>query len=418
MIDLQCARLNPKEFMANIRRKDPTYDVELLMALEQRVREVRTQVEQGRAQKNERARLVAVAGGLSAEQREDERQRGEKLVKEEEELQRLEVEFRTLYLSCPNIIAPEVPDGDKAANRVTRMWGEKPLFPFEARHHVALNEQVRWFDMAVAARMSASNFVFYRGTGARLLYALALYMMRHNEAHGFSVCIPPYVVNEVALEGASQFPRFRDAVYEVGADRLFLTPTAEVNLTNIYRDHTFDLLDLPVRMTAWTSCFRREAGTYGASERGLIRIHQFEKVELYTLCAPEHAQDEHDRMIACGESILQKLGLHYRISLLAAQDCSFSSMKTYDIEVWMPGQREYKEVSSSSWCETFQARRCNIRYRSAPKEKGKFVHTLNSSSLALPRLMVAIMETYQQADGSILIPDELRKVVWSTEEAL
>ena len=196
---------------------------------------------------------------------------------------------------------------------------------------------------------------------------------------------------------------------EIKEDNLFLTPTAEVNLANIYRDKILEIEQLPVRMTTGTNCFRREAGTYGASERGLIRIHQFEKIELFSLVEPEKSNDELDRMVACAENILQKLGLHYQISLLATQDCSFASSKTYDIEVWMPARKEYKEVSSCSNCTDFQARRGLLRYRKAQDSKSTLVHTLNGSSLALPRLMVAIMETYQQEDGSIAIPELLKK---------
>ncbi|MFI4919972.1 MAG: aminoacyl--tRNA ligase-related protein [Legionellales bacterium] len=212
------------------------------------------------------------------------------------------------------------------------------------------------------------------------------------------------------MTNASNFPRFKDNVYKVSDENLYLTPTAEVNITNLYRDTIFAAQDLPQRTTAWTSCFRKEAGTYGATERGLIRIHQFEKVEAYTVCTPEQAQAEHERMLACAESILQKLGLHYRVSLLAAQDCSFAAFKTYDIEVWMPGQKAYYEVSSSSNCTDFQARRTGIRYKKQPADKAQYAYTLNTSSLALPRLMVALMETYQQEDGSIVWPEALKNI--------
>jgi seryl-tRNA synthetase len=211
------------------------------------------------------------------------------------------------------------------------------------------------------------------------------------------------------LTVASNFPKFRDQVYAVPEDGLFLTPTSEVNLSNLYRDKILSAEQLPIRMTSWTSCFRREAGGYGATERGLIRIHQFEKLELYTICEPEKSFQELDRMIACAESILKKLDLHYRISLLAAQDCSFPSAKTYDIEVWMPGQGAYYEVSSCSNCTDFQSRRGKIRYKAKEGDKAHLVHTLNASSLALPRLMVALMETYQQADGSIALPEILKR---------
>jgi seryl-tRNA synthetase len=206
---------------------------------------------------------------------------------------------------------------------------------------------------------------------------------------------------------ASNFPKFRDSVYSIPEDHLYLSPTAEVVLTNLYREYIFGDNQLPKRMTAWTSCFRREAGGYGATERGLIRIHQFEKVEIYSVCEPEQAPQEHQRMLDCAEDILQQLGLHYRVSLLAAQDCSFASAKTYDIEVWLPGQNCYYEVSSSSNCTDFQARRGSIRYKKSGMKKPELVYTLNTSSLAVPRLMVAILETFQQADGTVKLPEIL-----------
>jgi len=236
-----------------------------------------------------------------------------------------------------------------------------------------------------------------------------MFMLKNNIKHGFEPVIPPYMVNAQSLEVSGNFPKFREQVYAMPADGLYMSPTSEVNLASLYRDHIFMAQNLPIRLTAWSSCFRREAGGYGATERGLIRIHQFEKVELYAICTPEKSQEEQDRMIASAEDILQQLGLHYRISLLAAQDCSFQSAKTYDIEVWLPGQKAYYEVSSVSNCTDFQARRGMLRFRESVDSKTELVHTLNGSSLALPRLMVALMETYQQADGSIAMPDILKK---------
>lgn len=258
--------------------------------------------------------------------------------------------------------------------------------------------------------MSASNFALYRGDAVRLMYALEMFMLNNNQEHGYEPIVPPYLVNAKALEGASNFPRFKDEVFAVPADDLYLIPTAEVSLANLYRDKILSSEELPIRMTALTSCFRREAGGYGATERGLIRMHQFEKVELFSLATPEESAHEQERMLACAESILKKLGLHYRVSLLAAQDCSFASSKTFDIEIWMPGQKEYKEVSSVSNCTDFQSRRCGIRYRDQAGAKPKLVHTLNGSSLALPRLMVALFEAGQRADGSIEFPDVLKSV--------
>jgi seryl-tRNA synthetase len=268
-----------------------------------------------------------------------------------------------------------------------------------------------WIDFERAAIITGSNFALYKGDAVKMLYALANMMFKHNVQHGFQPILPPYLVNEKSLIVSSNFPKFRDQVYSVPEDELFLTPTSEVMLANMYRDHIFAERDLPVHMTAWTSCFRREAGGYGAHERGLIRIHQFEKLELFTICEPEKSFDELDKMVACAESILKKLGLHYRTSLLAGQDCSFASAKTYDIEVWMPGQGVYQEVSSCSNCTDFQARRGAIRYKKVEESKTTLVHTLNASSLALPRLMVALIETYQQPDGTIILPDILQREI-------
>jgi seryl-tRNA synthetase len=310
---------------------------------------------------------------------------------------------------APNLPFNDIPEGNKESNKVVKMVGEKPHYDFQVQNHLDLGNKLGWFDFEASARMSGSNFPLYRGDAVRLIYSLASFMYKHNMKHGYEPILPSYLVNESALEVASNFPKFRDQVYEIGQDNLFLTPTAEVNLTNLYKDQILSAEQLPMRMTSWTSCFRREAGGYGAHERGLIRIHQFEKIELYTIAEPEKAHEEQERMLTCAEEILQKLGLHYRVSLLAAQDCSFPSAKTYDIEVWLPGQKEYYEVSSCSNCTDFQARRGKIRYRKNAGSKPTLVHTLNASSLALPRLMVAIMETYQQEDGTIAIPEVLKE---------
>ncbi len=303
----------------------------------------------------------------------------------------------------------DVPEGNKESNLIVKEWGKKSEFNFPIKDHIDLGQRLGWLDFEMAAKTSGSNFAFYRGDAVRLMYALTMFMLKNNMAHGFELVLPPFLVTEQSLIVTGNFPKFRDQVYEIHEDNLFLTPTAEVNLANMYRGKILDANQLPIRVTSWTSCFRREAGAYGAAERGLIRIHQFEKVELFTICEPEQALQELDLMIACAESILQKLGLHYRISLLAAQDCSFPSAKTYDIEVWMPARKEYYEVSSCSNCTDFQARRGLIRYKKEGDSKTRLAHTLNGSSLALPRLMVAIMETYQQEDGSIAIPEFLKK---------
>jgi seryl-tRNA synthetase len=407
MIDLTLLRQSPEDIIGLLKKKDPAFDGLLLFELDKQVRALLLEIETLRHKKNELAKEGK--GGVTPALREQSVLVGRQLKVKEAELEGVQQKFHDLYMHCPNIPAPEIPVGGKEANEVVKIVGTKPDFSFPIKNHVDLGQALGWFQFDTAARLAGSNFAFYRGDAVRLLYSLSMLMLKNNSAHGYEVMLPSVLVNEKALEVASNFPKFKEQVYALPGDNLYLTPTAEVNLANVYYDHIFSADQLPVRMTSWTSCFRREAGTYGATERGLIRIHQFEKVELYTICEPENSGQELDRMIACAETILQKLDLHYRISLLAAQDCSFPSTKTYDIEVWLPGQNSYYEVSSCSNCTDFQARRGMMRYREMAGEKTKLVHTLNASSLALPRLMVAIMETYQQADGSIAIPDVIRQ---------
>lgn len=407
MIDLGLLREQPEQVIGLIKRKDPAYDAQRLYDWDVTLRALRLEVEELRRKKNELASQAK--SGVTDELRAQSIQIGKDLKSKESELEQLEKDFKLLYLSCPNIPEISIPLGGKEANKVVKTWGQKKEFNFPVKNHVELGSALGWLDFDAATRMTAGNFALYKGDAVRLMYSLTMMMLKNNIKFGFEPVLPPYLVNEQSLTVASNFPKFRDQVFAVTEDKLYLTPTAEVNLANIYRDKILAATDLPIRMTAWTSCFRREAGSYGATERGLIRIHQFEKVELFTLCEPEHAHQEQELMLAAAEEILQKLGLHYRVSLLAAQDCSFASAKTYDIEVWLPGQGCYYEVSSISNCTDFQSRRGLIRFKRTPESKSELVYTLNGSSLALSRLMVAIMEVYQNADGSITVPEVLKK---------
>lgn len=405
MIDLGLLREDPKRVIALLKKKDPQYDGQRLYDLDRQVQSLRIDIEALRHQKN--ALADQAKKGITPEIRDKSIALGKELKTKEAELQELESIFKDVWMHAPNLPYEDLPEGGKEANKVVKSIGVKPTFDFEVKNHLDLGNELGWFDFKNSAQMSGTNFPLYKGDAVRLIYSLASFMFKHNVRYGFTPILPSYLVNERSLEIASNFPKFKDQVYEINADQLYLTPTAEVNLTNLYRDHIFLADELPVRMTAWTSCFRREAGGYGAHERGLIRIHQFEKLELYTICTPDQAHIEQEKMIDCAESILKELGLHYRISLLATQDASFPSAKTYDIEVWLPGQKQYYEVSSCSNCTDFQARRGQIRYRKHPDSKTELVYTLNASSLALPRLMVALMETYQQKDGTIILPDVL-----------
>jgi seryl-tRNA synthetase len=407
MIDIERLRKEPDSVKNLVLRKEPDFPFEELLRLEGEMRRVRMDVEAIRKERNELAKQAA--GGRLDEVRARGVELGKQLKVKEEELAQKEQQFSACMLSCPNLPDSDVPEGGKDQNLVVRAWGEVPQLSFMPRNHVELNRSLRWFDMDAGAAMSGAQFVFYREQGAKIMYALTRMMLKNNAEHGFTPVIPPYLVHERAMVNAGALPKFAGAYYQLPDEGLCLIPTSEVALTNLHADRILDAQELPLRYTAWTSCFRREAGGYGAQERGLIRSHQFEKVELYSLCVPEASNQELEFMVSVAESLLKKLELPYRVSLLAAQDCSFQSAKTYDIEVWLPGQDRFYEVSSCSNCKDFQARRASIRYRSSAGEKTRFVHTLNASSLALPRLMVAIMENFQQSDGSVFLPTALQE---------
>ncbi|MFA6535048.1 MAG: serine--tRNA ligase [Candidatus Babeliales bacterium] len=407
MIDLNRLRNEFEQTKELILRKEPTFNVDRLMELDKLVRSINSEVENLRKIKNDLA--SAGSKGITPEIRQKSIELGKELKSKEDELASLDHEYKNLWLACPNIPSSDIPLGGKEANKPVRVIGKKPEFTFKIKNHVELNENAKWFDFETAAKMSGAQFPLYRGQGVKVIYALTRMMLKNNVKHGFEPVIPPYLVTDNALYNSGNLPKFRGDYYTLPEDGLNLIPTAEVSLTNIYADKILSAQEMPMRMTSWTSCFRREAGTYGATERGLIRVHQFEKVELYSICEPEKSFTELEMMVGCAEEILKALGLHYRVSLLAAQDCSFSSAKTYDIEVWLPGQNQFYEVSSCSNCTDFQSRRSKIRYRKDHDSKPEIAHTLNASSLALPRLMVALLENYQQEDGSIKLPEALVK---------
>jgi len=410
MIDLALLRKEPDQTKQLIHKKEPSFDVDRLIELDKEARALTNKVETLRKKKNELAKKAG-KGGISEEVRAESIELGKALKQEEQSLTAIKESLKALALSCPNLLLEVVPEGGKEQNQVITTVGTKQDFSFTPKNHLELNEQHQWFDFRTATTMSGSHFVLYKSEGVKLLYALTSLMLKNNVKYGFEPVLPPFLVNEASLINSGNLPKFKGDFYEMPADDLSLIPTAEVNLTNIHANQIIDQAELPKRYTAWTSCFRREAGSYGAEERGLIRIHQFEKVELYTITTPEESDQELERMLSCAQDLLQQLGLHYQISLLAAQDCSFSSAKTYDIEVWLPGQQSFYEVSSCSNCTDFQARRAKIRYRSSADDKPHLAHTLNGSSLALPRLIVALIEQYQQEDGGIVFPEALQKAI-------
>lgn len=407
MIDLHLLRKDPEKVKAIILKKEPSFDVDTLISLEKETRTLIAEIEVLRNQKNDLAKKGK--SGVTEETKRQSIELGKEIKLKEDELEEKSKRFNNIALSCPNLIQDDVHAGGKEKNKTVKTVGTKQNFPFTPKNHVELNEINKWFDFGAASSMSGTNFALYLPAGAKVIYALTRLMIKNNVKYGFEPVIPPYLVTEQALVNSGNLPKFKGDFYEMSEDGLCLIPTAEVSITNIHANQILDGNTLPKRYTAWTGCFRREAGGYGSEERGLIRIHQFEKVEVYSICKPEKSTKELDLIVACAQELLVQLGLHYQISLLAAQDCSFSSSKTYDIEVWLPGQNRFYEVSSCSNCTDFQARRAKIRYRDDETEKPQLVHTLNGSSLALPRLMVALMEQFQQSDGSILLPEILQK---------
>jgi seryl-tRNA synthetase len=333
-----------------------------------------------------------------------------------QELEKAAEEYDTrlseVLVGIPNMPHESVPVGKGSDDNVeVRRWGTPPNFDFTPKPHWELGEQLGILDLGRAAKLSGARFAVYWDTGARLERALANFMLDvHTREHGYTEVLPPFMVNSESLYGTGQLPKFASDLFRVphGEKDLWLIPTAEVPVTNLYRDELLDEAKLPVSLTAYTPCFRSEAGSYGKDVRGIIRQHQFQKVELVKFSRPEDSYDQLEKLTHHAEEILQKLGLHYRVVVLCTSDMSAASAKTYDLEVWLPGQQLYREISSCSNFEAFQARRANIRFRQQGKNKPGFVHTLNGSGLAVGRTWLAILENYQQADGSVLVPEALR----------
>jgi seryl-tRNA synthetase len=324
-----------------------------------------------------------------------------------------EVRLQQILIGIPNIPHASVPVGRTADDNVeVRRWGTPPKFDFAPKPHWEIGEQLGVLDLERAAKISGARFAVYWDLGARLERALANFMLDlHTREHGYTEVLPPYMVNSDSMYGTGNLPKFAADLFRVphGDKDLWLIPTAEVPVTNLYRNEVLEAAQLPVSLTAYTPCFRSEAGSYGKDVRGIIRQHQFQKVEMVKFARPEDSYEQLEKLTHDAEEVLQKLGLHYRVMALSTGDMSFTAAKTYDIEVWLPGQELFREISSCSNFESFQARRANIRYRPEGKNKTEFLHTLNGSGLAVGRTWVAIVENYQQADGSVLIPEALRK---------
>ncbi|MGH7628866.1 MAG: serine--tRNA ligase [Gemmatimonadales bacterium] len=414
MIDVRRLRNDPDGSRASLaRRGDPGVLVQLdrILGLDRRRRELLARAETLKAERN--AASDEVARRKRNREPADEllarlKASGEEVKALDAGLREVDADLEAAVLLVPNFPLDAAPAGDATANRLVRSWGEPPRFDFAPRPHWELGASLDLLDLPAGAKITGSGFPVFRGPGARLVRALASFMLDlHTREHGYVEISPPCLVNRTAMTGTGQLPKFAEELYAIPSDDLFLIPTAEVPLTNIHRDEILDAARLPIAYCAWTPCFRREAGAHGKDTRGLIRVHQFDKVELVRFVAPDRSDAEHERITREAEAVLQRLGLPYRVVELATGDTGHASARTFDLEVWAAGVGAWLEVSSASTFTDYQARRANIRYRPEPTAKPEFVHTLNASGVAFPRCIVALLENGQQADGSVRLPDAL-----------
>ena len=412
MLSREYLRERTDDYRDALKRRGATVDLDRFVTLDAERRRAIAQVEQLKAQKNAASQEIATLKKNKQDasaQIDAMKAVGEEIKTLDDRLGQIEDELKTLELLFPNAPHESVPSGaDESANRVEREWGEKPSFDFTPKAHWEIGEALGILDFDRAAKVTGARFAFLKGAAAKLSRALMNFMLDVHERQGYTEILPPFIVNDASLRGTGQLPKFEEDLFKLRHEKeLYLVPTAEVPVTNIYRDEILDGSELPMRYTAYTPCFRSEAGSYGKDTRGLIRQHQFEKVELVKFTAPEASWDELEKLVADAEEILQLLNLHYRVVTLSTGDMGFSAAKTFDIEVWLPGQETYREISSCSNFTDFQARRANIRYRDANKKVG-FVHTLNGSGLPLGRTLVAVLENYQRAGGLVEVPLALR----------
>ena len=415
MHDLAAFRLNLDAVGARLADRGFTLDVEAFRAIDARRRTALTEAEQLKAQRNAESQQIGKlkkAGQDTAELQAQVRTMGERIAQLDELVKAVDEEFREQLASIPNLPHESVPVGRSEADNVeVKRWGTPPRFDFEPKAHWDLGPQLGILDFERAAKITGARFAVYKGAGARLERALINFMLDlHTREHGYTEILPPFMVNRESLFGTGQLPKFAADLFKLEGFDYWLIPTAEVPVTNLFRDETLDAESLPIRYCAFTPCFRSEAGSYGRDVRGIIRQHQFQKVELVNFSTPEQSYTELENLTRSAETVLERLGLAYRRVVLSTGDMGFSSAKTYDLEVWMPGQNAYREISSCSNFESFQARRAGIRVRSG-KGKSEYAHTLNGSGLAVGRTWVAIVENFQQADGSVVVPEALRNYV-------
>jgi seryl-tRNA synthetase len=421
MLDVKLLREDLAQVKERMATRGGAVDWEVFVAIDRERRDALANIERLKEKKNrlsgEIGKLKKSGGDASPLMRETE-DLSEAIRISEAPLADIEARFANFMLTVPNLPSSTVKVGkDERDNREVRRWGEPPKFEFEAQNHWDIGESLAILDFERAAKIAGARFTVYRGAGARLERALINFMLDlHTTENGYQEMLPPALVNRAALVGTGQLPKFEEDLFHLAPGDYFLIPTAEVPLTNLHRDEILEREALPVKYVAYTPCFRSEAGSYGKDVRGLIRQHQFNKVEMVKLTEPENSYDELETMVQNAEEVLQRLKLPYRVVELCTGDMGFGAAKTYDLEVWLPGQATYREISSCSNCEAFQARRANIRYRKEKKGRPLFVHTLNGSGLAVGRTLVAVLENYQQKDGSVIIPEALRPYMGGLEQ--
>ncbi|MSO21343.1 MAG: serine--tRNA ligase [Acidobacteria bacterium] len=411
MHELSFFRQNLDAIALRLADRGFTVDRETFRSLDTERRAAITEAEKLRADRNAQSQEIgklSKSGADTTELRERVRQMGERMKELDQKAAELEANLQAMMASIPNVPHASVPTGKSADDNVeVRRWGTPPEFSFTPKAHWDLGPELGILDFERAAKITGARFVVYKGLGAKLERALISFMLDvHTQHHGYTEMLPPFIANKDSFYGTGQLPKFEADLFKLEGTDYYLVPTAEVPVTNYYRDETLDADKLPIKFCAYTPCFRSEAGSYGRDVRGIIRQHQFQKVELVKFAPPESSYDELESLTSDAEDILQRLGLPYRTVVLCTGDMGASSAKTYDIEVWLPGQNAYKEISSCSNFEAFQARRASIRTKSG--KKTEFAHTLNGSALAVGRTWVAIVENYQQADGSVIIPETLR----------
>jgi seryl-tRNA synthetase len=414
MLDIKFIRDNTDAVQKGLKAKRADVDLKRLLALDKQRRDLQGQADDLRNRQNKANDEISVLKKNKEEKKIKDviarvQDLSSKLKALDPKIRAAEREIEDILLTVPNVPHASVPVGGMDKNKVVREWGEKHKPAFPLKTHVELAESLDIIDFKRAAKISGANFVLYKKDGARLERALYSFMLDlHTREHGYTEVFPPFLVNTASMTGTGQLPKMAEDMYKLKDDDLYLIPTAEVPVTNIHRDEILNEDDLPICYTAYTACFRREAGSYGKDTRGLTRVHQFDKVELVKFVKPEHSAEELEKLTADAEKVFQLLGLAYRVVLLASGDLSFASSKCYDIEVYAPGSDKWLEASSCSNFEDFQARRANIRFKGKATPKPAFVHTLNGSGVALARTMLALLETYQTKEGGIIIPEVLR----------